>query len=117
MGCSYKMVRGRRIKISASGPAVVAGGVQIFSVADLLNILNLPSVSGSATFTRGDLKDATFQLWLDPEKGYIVESRIRPGSPPQYHFVGQAEATRLEALVPDPSFIARMFHIAEPVSN
>jgi len=80
-----------------------------FTIADLLAEIRARMVSGSPTFTAEELRGATFRLFLSPETGYWLEVRRWLGFPPAYRHITQAEATRLEARRPEPSFIARMF--------
>lgn len=109
MGCTWKTVRGRRIRTGPVGGPVAAGLLQQFSVADLLAEIQARMISGSPTFTAEELREAILRLWLDAEKGYIVEARRAPNLPPVYRAITQAEATKLEVGRPSGSFIARMF--------
>lgn len=109
MGCRWKTVKGRRVRVdTVSGPLstkLLAG----FSVADLLGEIRARMVTGSPTFTVEELRDAVIRLYYDEEKGYYVEVRRHPSLPPVIRYITQAEATRLEVNRPSPEFIARIF--------
>lgn len=109
MGCGWKTVRGRRVRVGPVGAPVVGTSVMSLNVLNLLSILNIGFVAGSPEFTREDLSTATVRLWLNPESGYLLESRMSPGSPPMYRAISQAEATLWEAQGPTPAMIAHAF--------
>ena len=91
------------------GGATLTNLLATFSIEDLLGEIKARMVSGSPTFTAEELRGATFRLFLNSETGYWLEIRRAPNLPPAYRNISQADATRLEARRPTPSFIARMF--------
>ncbi len=110
MGCRWKTVSGKRMRAAPVGPARSAMAVFSTAVFNLLTALSLTFVHASPALTAEDLRDATFQLWQDPELGYVLEARMSPTATPIYHSITPAEAAALEANRPTASFIARMFH-------
>ena len=117
MGCKWVMIAGKRTRVDAVEWARRAPIIKMESVRERMAKLGLEVVSASPELTIDDLKDAVLRLWLDPEKGYIMEARITPGADPVYHAISQREATAWEAGMPSPEFIARMFSPVEPADN
>jgi len=117
MGCRWKTVGGKRVREDRVSGPVSMNLLASFSIGDLLAEIKARMISGSPTVTAEELRDATFRLFLNPETGYWLEIRRGPGFPPAYQNITQAEATRLEAHRPEPSFIARMFHWPEIPDN
>jgi hypothetical protein len=110
MGCRWKTRGGKRMRAApVEGPRSIVS-MLTFNVLNFLTSLAITFVHASPALTIEELREATLRLWKDPELGYFVEARFKPGAPPIYHSITTAEATALEAGRPTPDFIARMFH-------
>ena len=117
MPCEWKTINGKRVRVDRVSAPVSMNLLASFSIGDLLAEIRARMIEGSPRFTAEELRDATFRLFLSRETGYWLEIRRGPGFPPAYQNITQAEATRLEAHRPEPSFIARMFHWPEIPDN
>ena len=109
MGCSFRVVKGRRIRTGPVGAPVSAGLALSLSLGNLLSLLNLPSVAGSASFTAEELSGAVVRIYQNPETGYFLEARFTEDGPPMVRPISQAEATAWEAQTPTPAQIAHAF--------
>jgi hypothetical protein len=117
MGCSWTTVRGKRVRIGPAGPAVISTSLAIPTLANLMGRIGISLLAFSPAVSVDELQNAVLRLWFDPEKGYMVEARRTPGSPPIYHSISQLEATSLESGRPTPELLGRLFHRDEPVDN
>lgn len=115
--CVWKTVAGKRVRFGPVAGPIHLEALKRENVRERMAALGLVVVSASPELTIDDLRDAVLTLWLDPEKGYLMEARIKPGATPIYHSIGQLEATAWEAGAPTPEFIARMFTRVEPALN
>lgn len=113
MGCEWRTVQGKRIRVGVAGPARAATMLGTMNLSSLMSGLGISLMIMSPVVTIDELRDATFRLWRDPEIGYIVEFRMTPGATPHYHTVNQLEATMLEAGTPTKELIGRLLHRPE----
>lgn len=115
MGCAWKTVRGRRTRVGPVGSPVSALAVSMLSVAEILDLLALPSVHASPEVTAVELEHAIVRVWRHPESGYYLESRWAPGAEMMLRPISQDEATLWTVKRPTSAMIARAFHPPEPV--
>lgn len=117
MGCRWTTVRGKRVRMGPAGPAVISAQLTIPTIASLMSGIGIEFLAFSPEVHIDELRNAVLRLWLDPEKGYMVEARMTPKAPPIYHSISQLEATSLESGRPTPELLARLLHRDEPVDN
>lgn len=112
-GCQWKtiMKEGKFVRVRAGKVAapVSTSLLASFSIADLLGEIKARMISGSPTLTAEELRDAVVRLWLQREWGYIAEVRRHPSLPPVYRSISTADANKLVAHRPSPSFLAHLF--------
>lgn len=116
MPCRWVTIRGKRVRLSGPvGPPTIV--TEIASITAMLIVASLAAVAvfHSPRITPEEAKDASLRIWLDDEKGYFAEARLRPGAPPIYTALTAEQAQRLKGPEPDPSLIALAFELKEPV--
>lgn len=85
--------------------------------ADFLAALGIQVVSGSGTFTAGELRNATIRTFYHTERGFFAEMRFEPNGPPFYAPITSNEQAQLESGIPPGNLVARLFTEIEPVDN
>lgn len=113
MGCEYRTVDGKRIRVGRVGPSRAATMLGTMDLSSLMSRLGISLMIMSPAVTIDELKDATFRLWRDPEIGYVVEFRMTPGAVPHYHTINQLDATALESGTASKELIGRLLHTPE----
>ena len=114
MGCKWKTIRGRRVRVGATtaiGAPVVAGEL---SITLRLAALGLVLATHSPSYTIEELKDAIIRLWRREEGGDLAEVRIKPGAPPIYHVVTPEQSRMIEDGEVSGELIADLVHPTEP---
>ena len=114
MGCAWKTIRGRRVRVGAAAPSRPLTSLEIGGLLDLLAGAGIKFVSLSPEVAVEELRDAVLRIWHDPETGYMAEVRTSPTAPPVYHKISDQEARLLQARRPPPQLMARLFAHEEP---
>lgn len=114
MGCVWKTIEGRRVRVGLAAPARIPKSVLVMSVRERLEALGLVYAAASPRITIEELRDATIRVWKDPEIGYMAEARLSPTAPPIYRRLTDEEARLIEAGKTPPELIARLFQPESP---
>ena len=117
MGCSWKSIKGRRVRSGPVSSPVGSMAIGLAQIRDIMGMLGLTQVSASPGYTIEDLNEATVRIWLDQEKGYALEAKFNALAPPIIHYISQADANLWEIGRPRPEMIARAFHRASTVQE
>lgn len=117
MPCRWVTVRGRHVRLAGRvGAATTVTQIAGISAAIIAGALAQVAIFRSPRVTPEEAREASVRVWLDEEKGYFAEARLRPGDPPVYTSLTPGQATNLRGPEPDPSLIAELFRRQEPVN-
>ena len=116
MPCKWVTIAGRHVKLGGRvGAPTTVAQIAGISAAMIAGALAQVAIFRSPRVTPEEAREASVRVWLDEEKGYFAEARLRPGDPPIYTALTPEQATNLRGPEPDPSLIAKVFERKEPL--
>lgn len=86
-------------------------------IQPILVTLGQELITGSGTFTRDQLRDATIRVFWNTENGHFAEMRFIPQGEPFYAVITPEEARLLARPLPPTNLIARLFTELEDTDN
>lgn len=86
-------------------------------IAPILRAAGRVLITGSATFTIDELRDAELMVFFHTEAGFYAEMRFAPSDQPFYTTITREEANLLRQDAPPPELLARLFTRQEVVDH